>query len=66
MIQKNSIQIFGQEATDEEYHKNWDKIFSSYDGMYVAAGSSEILYYQFYGWDCDSICIFNKNIIIPL
>lgn len=42
---------------------DFEKISKLYDAMEVNAGSDEELYFDFYGWDCDSICIFNLDCV---
>lgn len=36
------------------------------DALEIFAGSNRTLYDLFYGWDCDSILILNKDVIIPV
>lgn len=42
---------------------DFEKISKLYDALEVNAGSDRELYFDFYGWDCDSICIFNLQIV---
>lgn len=55
----NSIPVFN-------YAVDWKKLAIDYDGIEVYAGSSEILKSLFYGWECDSICIFHEEAIVLL
>jgi len=48
-----------------KYQVDWKKVAEDYDAIEVYAGSNEILKAIFYGWECDSICVFHKkNILI--
>lgn len=37
-----------------------------YDALEIFAGSNRTIYDLFYGWDCDSILILNKDVIVPV
>ena len=39
------------------------KLSTLFDGIEIYAGSDRELYFKFYGWDCDSIVIFNRDIV---
>ena len=45
---------------------DFEKLSKMFDGIEVYAGSDNELYFDFYGWDCDSIVIFNNEKIVPL
>lgn len=45
------------------YYLDYEKLAKEYDGIEINAGTDNRLYQAFLGWDCDSICIFNPNII---
>lgn len=45
---------------------DFEKIAETYDAVEVNISSDFDLYYQLYGWDCDSILIMNPNIVIEL
>ena len=59
---------------DEQYFDKFDtwhlldfeEIAVQYDAMEVLISSDYQLYYDLYGWDCDSILVFNGDIIIEL
>ncbi len=42
---------------------DFEKLSKLYDAIEVNAGSNRDLYFRFYGWDCDSIVIFNSNCV---
>lgn len=42
---------------------NWQKVKSDYDAVYIAAGSDDQLYMNYYGWDCDSILVLNFDVV---
>lgn len=42
---------------------DFEKLAQDYDAIEVMAGSNDELYYELYGWDCDSILIMNPDII---
>jgi len=52
-------------STEDYYIKGYDfeLLSKDYDALYINAGSNGKLYFEFYGWDCDSIIIFNPSII---
>ena len=62
-----------QEHTDWFVKSKWDFVCSpyldferlseSFDGIEILAGSDRELYFDFYGWDCDSIVIFNADCV---
>lgn len=43
---------------------DFEKLAKEYDAIEIDAGRDSQLYYAFYGWDCDSILIFNPEIIV--
>lgn len=43
---------------------DWRRVASDYDGIEVMAGSDSELNFSFKGWDCDSICVFAKQVIV--
>lgn len=45
---------------------DWDKIFQDYDAMEVYITRYDALYMKMYTWDCDSICVFNPNVIVQV
>lgn len=45
---------------------DFEKIVEAFDAIEIMAGSDEKLYDAFYGWDCDSIVILNKEVIEPI
>ena len=48
------------------YVVNWRKLAKNYDAIEAYTGSNEILKSALYGWDCDSICVFHKEVIVLL
>lgn len=42
---------------------DFEKLAEEYDAMEVMAGSGKGLYWALYGWDCDSLLVFNKEMI---
>lgn len=44
---------------------DFEKMAMDYDAIYVEAGSNYDLYQYLYGWDVDSILVFNPDIIVP-
>ena len=45
---------------------DFEKLAETYDAVEVNISSDFNLYYQLYGWDCDSIVIMNPDIIVEL
>ena len=45
---------------------DWKRLAEDYDAIEVYAGSNEFLSSILYGWDCDSICVFHKEVIVLL
>lgn len=45
---------------------DFEEIAKIYDAMEVNISNDKNLYFSLYGWDCDSICIFNADIIVPI
>lgn len=43
---------------------DFERLATQFDAMEVYAGSDGFLYDAFYGWDCDSIVVFNKDKIV--
>ena len=52
----------------EFYSLDWDYIFSTYDGIELIHGTvySTLHFTSFNSWDCDSICIWNKDVVTIL
>lgn len=46
---------------EEKIVLNFEFIKKYYDAIEIYAGSDRYLYFAFYGWDCDSIVILNKD-----
>lgn len=42
---------------------DFEEISKSYDAMQVMISSDQQLYWDLYGWDCDTILVFNPDII---
>lgn len=50
-----------------KWNFDWNSIIENYDGIYVAAGGkNKLIKFLFQGFDCDSINIFNPDIVIPV
>ena len=45
---------------------DFEKLAETYDAVEVSISSDFDLYYQLYGWDCDSIVIMNPDVIIEV
>lgn len=45
---------------------DFEKLASEYDAIECYISKNRDLYYTLYGWDCDSILIMNKDIVIPI
>ena len=45
---------------------DFEKLAEAYDAIEVNISSDSDLYYQLYGWDCDSIVIMNPEVVIEL
>ena len=45
---------------------DFEKLAETYDAVEVSISSDFDLYYQLYGWDCDSIVIMNPNVVVEL
>ena len=45
---------------------DFEKLAETYDAVEVSISSDFDLYYQLYGWDCDSIVIMNPDIVVEL
>ena len=43
---------------------DFEKLAQEYDAIEVLISGDPGLYYELYGWDCDSILIMNPEIII--
>lgn len=52
--------------TIQEKQKIWDYICKNYDGMLlILSNTTDLAYHmEFSAWDCDSIVIFNPDIVI--
>lgn len=48
---------------DLKYLLDFEKIATDYDALYVEINGSNSLYWDIYGWDVDTLCIFNPNVI---
>ena len=48
-----------------EVYLDFEKLADEYDGIavMVQTGNWDDLYHLMYGWDCDSLCVFNPEII---
>lgn len=44
-------------------HLDFEKLKQQYDAIEVIISNDNRLYWDLYGWDCDSILIFNKDCI---
>lgn len=47
----------------DKFYLDFEKMSKLFDGIEVFAGSDRELYFDFYGWDCDSIVIFNLDCV---
>ena len=47
----------------EKAFLDFEKLSNLFDAIEINAGSDRELYFNFYGWDCDSIVIFNLNCV---
>ena len=45
---------------------DFEKLAEIYDAVEVSISNDFDLYYQLYGWDCDSIVIMNPDIVVEL
>ena len=45
---------------------DFEKLAETYDAVEVSISSDFDLYYQLYGWDCDSIVIMNPDVVVEL
>ena len=45
---------------------DFEKLAEIYDAVEVSISSDFDLYYQLYGWDCDSIVIMNPDVVVEL
>ena len=45
---------------------DYNKIAGDYDAMLVLISADGRLYWDLYGWDCDSLLIFNPSVIVEL
>lgn len=47
---------------------NKSKLMAEFDGieLFYSENSANLRYNHFYTWDCDSICIWNPDVIVPL
>ena len=63
-VLKDELDIFKIEGTLQSY--DWLKIKEKYDAVYIPAGTNQELYMKYYGWDCDSIIVLNKNVVIQM
>ena len=45
---------------------DFEKLAETYDAIEVSISDDFELYYQLYGWDCNSIVIMNPKIIVEL
>ena len=45
---------------------DFEKLAETYDAVEVSISSDFDLYYQLYGWDCDSIVIMNPDIVVEI
>ena len=62
--------LFKEFEMKESYHTwktlDFEKLSNYYDGIEVDISNDRRLYFDLYGWDCDSILIFNPDIIKEL
>ena len=42
---------------------DFEKLSQIYDGVEVLISNDQRLYWNLYGWDCDSLCLFNSAVI---
>jgi len=45
------------------YYIDFERLAKNYDAIEVLISEDHELYWKLYGWDCDSILIFNKDVI---
>lgn len=45
---------------------DFDKLAQEYDAMIVYISADNELYWKLYGWDVDSILVFNPNVVIEV
>ena len=69
----DAIKLFDQYGEDENLNNssvsiinrkiNWKNVAKDYDAIELKAGCNRDLRELFRGWECDSICVFHKNVI---
>ena len=45
---------------------DFEKLAQQYDAIEVILSADRYLYFELYGWDCDSILIMNKDVIVEI
>lgn len=51
---------------ENRVYLDFEKLTDEYDAIEVLISNDRRLYYALYGWDCDSILVLNKDVVIPL
>ncbi len=66
----NSVEELGKYPKDKKcidigtyYCLDFEGLKKSYDAIEINISNDKRLYWDLYGWDCDSILILNKNVI---
>lgn len=57
-LPKTDLQLF--------YPYDWIRVAKDYDAMEVSISDYNALYMKLYTWDCDSICVFNPNVVVQV
>ena len=57
------------QSTDIDYRwvvLDFEKLAQEYDAMEVLISKDQRLYWDLYGWDCDTLLVFNPDVIVEI
>jgi len=68
ITKKEELEKLPKQNLPEDYNSlfvalDFEKLAKQYDAMEVLISEDSGLYWDLYGWDCDSILIMNKDVI---
>ena len=55
--------VLGKHLSSSYDELDFEKLAEIYDAMVVYISADYNLYYRLYGWDVDSVLVFNPNVV---
>lgn len=71
ITKKEQLENLPKQNLPAEYNSlfvtlDFEKLAKQYDAVEVLISEDSRLYWDLYGWDCDSLLVMNKNVIVEV